>query len=281
MAKHNYQNKKLLLSNGTLGFIGGKNFHEKFYYEDLQGLTNFPFSEIRGMEQEFFELAYAITVHKSQGSGFNHLFLIIPARYGLLSKELVYTALTRTKKSITLFLQSNNDHAKSVLDIAMGRSFSASRRTSLMLDKPYRFYDLEPEPGIYVESRIELLIYHLLMKKRDEIGKDTFDFTYEEKPIIDGEEINIKTDFTVYLNSKAWYWEHLGLLGQRKYTWTWQNLKKNTYHEAGIWDNVITTDESNGINSLKIEELIELLINDEVDTEDKYNRYSNHHYYLR
>ena len=60
----------------------------------------------RSMEQEFFELAYAVTVHKSQGSGFNHLFVIIPARYGLLSKELVYTALTRTKKTITLFLES-------------------------------------------------------------------------------------------------------------------------------------------------------------------------------
>lgn len=279
--KNYYQNKKLLLSNGTLGFIGGKNYKEKFYHEDQKGLANIPFSEIRGVEQEFFELAYAVTVHKSQGSGFNHLFVIIPARYGLLSKELVYTALTRTKKSITLFLQSSTDQAKGVLDIAMGRSFSASRRTSLLLDKPYRFYDLEPEPGVYVESRIELLIYHLLMKKRDELGKDIFDFAYEEKPVINGEEINIKTDFTLYVNSKEWYWEHLGLLEQRKYSWTWKNLKTKRYIEAGIWDNVISTDERNGILPLKIEQLIDLIIQDKVETEDKYNQFSNHHYYLR
>ncbi|WP_436516392.1 ATP-dependent DNA helicase [Ekhidna sp. To15] len=278
--KNYYQNKKLLLSNGTLGFIGGKNYKEHFYFEDVDGLLDISFSEIRSMEQEFFELAYAVTVHKSQGSGFNHLFVIVPARYGLLSKELIYTALTRTKKSITLFLQSNHEK-KSVLEIAMSRSFSASRRTSLMLDKPYRFYDLEPESGVYVESRVELLIYHMLMKKRDELGKDTFDFAYEEKPIINGKEINIKTDFTVYANGKTWYWEHLGLLGQRKYIWTWQNLKKKTYQESGIWNDIITTDESNGINPQTIENLIELIIDDSVETEDKFNQYSNHHYYLR
>lgn len=279
--KNYYQNKKLMLSNGSLGFIGGKNYNENFYHEDIEGLTSLPFSEIRNMEQEFFELAYAVTVHKSQGSGFNHLFVVIPARYGLLSKELIYTALTRTKKSITIFLQNNSDQKKSVLEVAMGRSFSGSRRTSLMLDKPYRFYDLEPEPGVFVESRIELLIYHMLMKKRDELGKDEFDFAYEEKPIIVGNEVNIKTDFTVYTNNKVWYWEHLGLLGQRKYSWTWQNVKKKTYQEAGLWPNVLTTDESNGLNPSKIENLIDLIVKDEVSTEDKFDQYSLHHYYLR
>lgn len=279
--KNYYQNKKLLLSNGTLGFIGGKNYKEKFFHEDKEGLTNIPFSDIRNMEQEFFELAYAVTVHKSQGSGFNHLFVVIPARFGLLSKELIYTALTRTKKTITLFLESKEDHKKSVLDIAMSRSFSASRRTSLLLDKPYRFYDLEPEKGVYVESRVELLIYHLLMKKRDELGKDAFDFAYEVKPVVDGEEVNIKTDFTVYVNSKEWYWEHLGLLEQRKYAWTWINLKTKSYQQAKIWDHVISTDERNGINPKKIESIIDLIIEDKVETEDKFNQYSNHHYYLR
>jgi exodeoxyribonuclease V alpha subunit len=278
--KNYYENKKLILSNGTLGLIK-KDKVEKFYFNSQKGLDEIAFSEIRGADNEFFELAYAITIHKSQGSGFNHLFLVLPARYGLLSKELVYTALTRTKKSITLFIQTSEDEKKSVLDRAMERSFSASRRTSLLLDKPYRFYDLEPELGVYVESRVELLIYHMLMNKRDELGKDVFDFAYEEKPIIDGEEINIKTDFTVYANGKTWYWEHLGLLGQRKYTWTWQNLKKKTYQSAKIWEYVITTDETNGINPKKIENLIDLIIEDSVMTEDKFDLYSNHHYYLR
>lgn len=275
-----YEEKKLVLSNGTLGFIK-KEKVEKFYYEAQEGINEISFYDIRGFEQEFFELAYAISIHKSQGSGFNHLFLVLPERYGLLSKELIYTALTRTKKTITLFIQTNKEQKKGVLEKALERSFSASRMTSLFLQKPYKFYDLEPEPGIYVESRVELLIYHLLMKKRDELGKDIFDFAYEVKPIIEGDEINIKTDFTIYVNSKVWYWEHLGLLGQRKYDWTWKNLKTKTYKEAGIWENVISTDERNGINPLKIENIINLIFENKVDTEDKFNQYSNHHYYLR
>jgi len=278
--KNYYEKNNLVLSNGTMGFIINKN-GESFHYESAEGVENKSFYDIRKNEQEFFELAYAISVHKSQGSGFNHLFLVLPARFGLLSKELVYTALTRTKKSITLFLQTNDEKIKNVLEIAQSRSNSASRRTSLMLDKPYRFYDLEPEPGIYVESRVELLIYHLLMKKRDELGVDKFNFSYEIKPIINGTEINIKTDFTVYCNNKVWYWEHLGLLGQRKYTWVWQTLKKKTYTDAGIWNRILTTDETNGIIPSKIENIIDLIIQDNIETEDKHNQYSNHHYYLR
>lgn len=278
--KNYYNKKKLVLSNGTLGFIMNPK-NEKFKFETIGKYKEIGFNEIRASEQEFFELAYAITIHKSQGSGFNHLFLILPARYGLLSKELVYTALTRTKKSITLFLQTPSDDKKNVLEIALGRSFSASRRTSLLLDKPYRHYNLEPELGVYVESRVELLIYHMLMSKRNQLTKDVFNFTYETRPIIDGKELIIKTDFTIYCNGKEWYWEHLGLLGQQKYTWTWQNVKKKTYQEAGIFDFLITTDESNGINPTKISEIIDLIVTDKVTTEEEFNRYSKHHYYLR
>lgn len=119
------------------------------------------------------------------------------------------------------------------------------------------------------------------MKKRDELGTEIFDFAYEEKPVIENEEVNIKTDFTIYTSGKIWYWEHLGLLNHRKYAWTWNNLKTKRYQEAGIWSQVITTDERNGINPSKIEDLVKLLIEDTVGTEDQNNQYSNHHYYLR
>jgi exodeoxyribonuclease V alpha subunit len=278
--KNYYDSDQLLLSNGTIGLIINER-SEKFYYESASGMESTKFNDIRKAEQEFFELAYAITIHKSQGSGFKHLFLVLPARYGLLSKELIYTALTRTQSSITVFIQNVEGARQNVLEIALERSFSGARRTSLMLDKPYRYYDLEPEPGVFVESRIELMIYHLLMKKRDELGKETFNFEYENKPVVNGETVEIKTDFTVYCNNKTWYWEHLGLLSQRKYNWVWKNIKSETYKTAGIWDSVITTEESNGIIPSKIDSIIDLIYNDEIDTEDKYTQYSNHHYCLR
>ncbi|WP_040976369.1 exodeoxyribonuclease V subunit alpha [Necropsobacter massiliensis] len=50
------------------------------------------------------EPAFAMTVHKSQGSEFNHTFLILPPEPNpVLSKELVYTGITRAKEKITVF----------------------------------------------------------------------------------------------------------------------------------------------------------------------------------
>jgi exodeoxyribonuclease V alpha subunit len=47
---------------------------------------------------------FAMTVHKSQGSEFAHVLLVIPAQESpVLTRELVYTGLTRAKKRLTLW----------------------------------------------------------------------------------------------------------------------------------------------------------------------------------
>jgi exodeoxyribonuclease V alpha subunit len=49
------------------------------------------------------ETVYAMTVHKSQGSEFEEVLLVLPVQDSpVLSRELVYTALTRARKRITL-----------------------------------------------------------------------------------------------------------------------------------------------------------------------------------
>lgn len=49
------------------------------------------------------EHCYAMTVHKAQGSEFNHVALILPThQLPLLSKELIYTAVTRSKTSVSI-----------------------------------------------------------------------------------------------------------------------------------------------------------------------------------
>ncbi len=49
----------------------------------------------------FYDTAYAMTVHKSQGSEFEDIFLILPDRdYPVLTKELIYTAITRAKEKV-------------------------------------------------------------------------------------------------------------------------------------------------------------------------------------
>ncbi|KAE9542149.1 exodeoxyribonuclease V subunit alpha [Ursidibacter maritimus] len=50
------------------------------------------------------EPAYVMTVHKSQGSEFAHTLLIMPLTFSpVISKELLYTAVTRAKSQFTLF----------------------------------------------------------------------------------------------------------------------------------------------------------------------------------
>jgi len=46
------------------------------------------------------ETAFAMTVHKSQGSEFEHVYLILPLEWQtVISRELIYTAITRAKVS--------------------------------------------------------------------------------------------------------------------------------------------------------------------------------------
>ncbi|MFC3022305.1 exodeoxyribonuclease V subunit alpha [Vibrio zhugei] len=49
------------------------------------------------------ETAYAMTIHKSQGSEFEHTFMLLPPEYTpILTRELVYTGITRAKSDLTL-----------------------------------------------------------------------------------------------------------------------------------------------------------------------------------
>jgi exodeoxyribonuclease V alpha subunit len=50
------------------------------------------------------ESAYAITVHKSQGSEFDHVLVLLPDRDSpVVTRELIYTAITRAKKSVEIW----------------------------------------------------------------------------------------------------------------------------------------------------------------------------------
>ena len=48
------------------------------------------------------ETVYALTIHKSQGSEFDHILMILPDRDApVLTRDLIYTAITRARKSVT------------------------------------------------------------------------------------------------------------------------------------------------------------------------------------
>lgn len=66
---------------------------------------NFVFYPISLLPAESIETAFAITIHKSQGSGYPNIMMFLPTRKGhpLLNRQILYTGVTRTKKqSLTI-----------------------------------------------------------------------------------------------------------------------------------------------------------------------------------
>ena len=50
------------------------------------------------------ETVFAMTVHKSQGSEFDHVLLLLPDRDSpVLTRELIYTGITRAKKDVEVW----------------------------------------------------------------------------------------------------------------------------------------------------------------------------------
>ena len=56
-----------------------------------------------------FEAVYAMTIHKTQGSEFSHVAMLLPeqADNKLLSRELLYTGITRAKKQLSITCHEN------------------------------------------------------------------------------------------------------------------------------------------------------------------------------
>ncbi|MFZ6748105.1 exodeoxyribonuclease V subunit alpha [Undibacterium sp. Ren11W] len=75
--------------------------------------------------------AYAMTVHKSQGSEFSHTVLVLPeVSSPVLSRELVYTGITRARSNFTLVTPS-----ASVFDDALKRRTLRASGLASLLDR--------------------------------------------------------------------------------------------------------------------------------------------------
>ena len=54
------------------------------------------------------ETALALTIHKSQGSEFNHVAVVLPKEdTPILTRELIYTGITRAKEKISIWGQES------------------------------------------------------------------------------------------------------------------------------------------------------------------------------
>lgn len=64
----------------------------------------FEFYPLTLLPADAIEPAFAITIHKSQGSEYNQVMMLLPTREGhpLLTNQILYTGITRAKKTVTI-----------------------------------------------------------------------------------------------------------------------------------------------------------------------------------
>ncbi len=103
--------------NGDIGYIVEVNPNDK----DKLLVVNFYGNAVFYKRDDIINLrhAYAITVHKAQGSEFDHVIMPITMNYGrMLYNKLLYTGISRAKKSLTLlgnpkafYMGVNNDYS--------------------------------------------------------------------------------------------------------------------------------------------------------------------------
>jgi exodeoxyribonuclease V alpha subunit len=85
--------------NGDLGRISSVNYSGKRFRVDFDGEE----VEYEFHEAEQLNLAYAVTVHKSQGSEFPAVLMpMLTQHYMMLQRNLLYTGVTRAKRLMVL-----------------------------------------------------------------------------------------------------------------------------------------------------------------------------------
>ena len=277
--------KRILgLANGSIGYIKD---NSDIFFEDVEDLIDeYGPQEIYSLKKKIMSdiysplksqtrinFGYAITVHKSQGSDFFHVILVLSDFSPFITKELLYTALTRSRRKIYLVTHSDlATELPSVFAKAYSNSEVEKRKTLLFGHKesPFKPYYLTKKNGetIQVMSKIEYIIAKTLDGAR---------IVFESGPKEFLRQYRLIPDFKLSIDGENYFWEHLGNMKNRSYRERWYRKFRTYSKEINIADKLITTTESE--QRTDVEDNIKKIINDLKSgklkrTED----YSYHHY---
>lgn len=268
------------IANGEIGMVVGelkkrgqatKPWRTRVAFSSQPGYSYDYTSKDFGDEGTLLELAYAITIHKSQGSEFDTCLIVIPNPCRLLSRELLYTALTRHKSRVVLLLQGNINDLRCY---ASDEYSVIARRLTNLFEQP------KPKLIKIGDSRREWLFDERLihrsargeaMRSKSEIiianalYAAGISYTYEQS--LEGSDGHVRyPDFTIEDSDSGitYYWEHLGMLTDAAYKQRWEQ-KRNWYSEQGITEEggpngtllVTEDDEHGGIDSQRIAAIIQ------------------------
>ena len=86
------------LFNGDTGVVFRSGTTSRVYFREPEGARVFQLSQIPG-----HETAFAVTIHKSQGSEFDTVLILIPDRLSpVITRQLLYTGITRARSRVII-----------------------------------------------------------------------------------------------------------------------------------------------------------------------------------
>ncbi len=208
------------------------------------------------------ELAYALTVHKAQGSEFGIVFVILPKRTRLLTRELLYTALTRATERLVLLVEGTE--LSFVYDL-MRRSETARRNTNLFRGgvRP----PAAPGEQLHGEDRYASHLVHRttrreLVRSKSELAIANYlhavglPYRYERPLSGEAVEGRLRPDFSFENDAgDLVIWEHLGMMDRADYRQGWE-WKRNWYAGNGYkeGERLFTTTEEGGLDMDRVKE---------------------------
>lgn len=266
---------KNYVANGEIGiacnYYVGKTDYLKVEFSSQKGYV-YSYSKDDFKDEEDttpLELAYALTVHKAQGSQFNTVFLVLSDPCKIISRELLYTALTRQIKKIIIFY---NQEAYHLLKYASGENSDIARRFTDLFAHVFHDENTDMRPKIvqvgenfYEDRLVHKTARGELVRSKSEViianalYYHNLDYVYEPELVLEGK---IKRpDFKIADEDTGdeWYWEHCGMMDDPKYKKHWEE-KKAFYKKNGIEEGknlIVTYDENGSLDSQKVEEIIQ------------------------
>jgi len=250
------------IANGEIGAVGpGKGSFLNVAFAGKSNVT-FGYHGTNFKEDSApLELAYALTIHKAQGSQFGVVFVILPKKSRLLSRELLYTALTRSRERLVLLIEG--DDGGLLYEFSKPERSDVARRNTNLFSAVVR---REPDSPPYAEHLIhKTLKGHMVRSKTELIIADKLfnaDIAYDYEKPLDGpiRKGRIFPDFSFTdAAGDLIIWEHFGRMDDPQYV-KGHNWKINWYAENGFseGENLFLTKESldSGIDSSELERVL-------------------------
>jgi hypothetical protein len=233
------------VANGELGVVTGQLLKKRTPWQtevefSSQPGVRYSYRGAGGEDDAPLELAWAMTVHKSQGSEFDTVVVVLPTGAGGLSRELLYTALTRQTNKVILCHEGPLDD---LLELTRASGSDTARRFTDLTENP------DPRtvksPSGAAAGRVDARLVHIstngvMVRSKNEVIVASIleqlvpgAWTYEQ-PLRGSDGRIVLPDFTITpLTGPVVYWEHLGMLDRPDYAAGWLRRLK-WYADQGV-----------------------------------------------